>query len=163
MKEEEVGWVMGGAMLGVLAFQVPIAWLADRLGRRRVLLACYAVTLAGMGVLPACGPGPWLTLWLVLVGACSSAFYPLGLALLGERLPESRLAQANAWYLMVECLGSGCGSVGMGAARDAWGPQGMFVAGALSVVVVPGLWLVLRRFGDRTCCRERTANQREAA
>jgi MFS family permease len=163
MTEEQVGWVMGGTMVGVLAFQVPIAWLADHLGRRRVLLACYAVALLGMGVLPVCGPGVWLTVWLVLVGACSSAFYPLGLALLGERLPEARLAQANAWYLMVECLGSWCGSVGMGAARDSWGPQGMFAAGALSVVAVPGIWSVLRRFGTRAPHQDLSKTQRDAA
>jgi MFS family permease len=163
MTEAEVGWVMGGTMVGVLAFQVPIAWLADRFGRRRVLLSCHAVALAGMVVLPACGPSVWLTAWLVLVGACSSAFYPLGLALLGEQLPDSRLAQANAWYLMVECLGCWNGSVGMGAARDGWGPTGMFAAGAVSVAAVPLLWFGSRWWAARGKGEESGESPRAAA
>jgi MFS family permease len=163
MTEAEVGWVMGGTMLGVLAAQVPIAWLADRLGRRRVLLACYALTLAGMLVLPSCGPGAWLGVWLVLVGACSSAFYPLGLAMLGERLPDSQLARANAWYLMLECLGCWNGSVGMGAARDWWGPHGMFAAGAVSVAAVPLLWLGSRWVAAKAKRHAGRGNHRAAA
>jgi len=36
-----VGWLMSGIMIGVIAFQVPVAWLADRLGRTR---CCSAAT-----------------------------------------------------------------------------------------------------------------------
>jgi MFS family permease len=163
MTEAEVGWIMGGTMVGVLAFQVPIAWLGDRHGRRRVLLACYVLALSGLFALPACGPGVWLTVWLVVVGACSSAFYPLGLALLGERLPDARLAQANAWYLLVECLGCWNGSVGMGAARDWFGPEGMFAAGAISVATVPLLWFAMRWFGAGAMREKAEGGQREAA
>src|SRR5262249_5039124 len=42
------GRLMGVTMLGVLLFQVPAAWLADRLGRMAALLACYVVVAAGL-------------------------------------------------------------------------------------------------------------------
>src|SRR5579871_571922 len=107
LADTEVGWLTSAIMIGVILFQVPIAWLADRLGRTAVLLGCYAVTAAGLAFLPWCAAASgWLRLWLFLVGACSGAFYPLGLAVLGERLPGPRLARANAWYLAINCCGS---------------------------------------------------------
>src|SRR5207249_4511939 len=120
------------------------AWLADRLGRTRVLLACYGVALLGLGMLPACGPSPWLAVWLFLVGACTGAFYPLGLALLGERLPDSALGRANAWYLAVECGGCMAGPVVIGHARDWLGAGAMFpvVQAALAAFLLA--WAGLR-------------------
>jgi MFS family permease len=146
MTENEVAWLTSLTVVGVLLFQLPVAWLADRLGRMRVLLACYAVALLGLGMLPACGPSPWLAVWLFLVGACTGAFYPLGLALLGERLPDSALDRANAWYLAVECGGCMAGPVVIGHARDWLGAGAMFpvvqaaLAGFLLVWAGLRLW-----------------------
>jgi MFS family permease len=147
MTESEVGWLMGCVLIGVILVQVPIAWLADRFGRSRVLMSCYLVALIGLLALPWCGPGFWLTCWLFVVGAFSGAFYPLGLALLGERIPASQIAQANAWYLMLECVGSWAGAVCMGEAREWWGAPGMFTAGAVIVAMIPVMSLGLRWCG----------------
>jgi MFS family permease len=131
-----VSGLLGGLFLGVIVFQVPAAWLADRLGRLRVLLACHAVLLAGLACLPFCTGPLGLGIWLFLMGACCAALYPLGLALLGERLPAGALARANAWYLACNCAGSLSGPALMGWAIDALGPRGQFGAGALAVVLV---------------------------
>src|SRR5262249_42566369 len=80
--EGQASWLLGGTMIGVIAFQVPVAWLADRFGRLAVLFGCYAVVGVGLVVLPLSAEPIWLAIWLFLLGACSSAFYPLGLALL---------------------------------------------------------------------------------
>src|SRR5262249_59325786 len=104
--EGGASWLLGGTMIGVIAFQVPVAWLADRLGRLSVLFGCYAVVAIGLLAVPLSSGSAWLATWLFLLGACSSAFYPLGLALLGERIAPSELARANAWYLALNCLGS---------------------------------------------------------
>jgi MFS family permease len=122
--------------LGVVLFQVPVAWLADRAGRLRVLLACHAAVLAGLAVLPfAAGPGV-LGAGLFVVGGCAAALYPLGLALLGERLPPGALGKANAWYLACNCAGSLSGPVLTGLAMDALGSRGLFGAGAAAVALV---------------------------
>jgi MFS family permease len=140
MSLERVGWITGGIMIGVILFQVPVAWCADHLGRVRVLLGCYAVTIAGLCLLPFCGDSIWLVTWLFLVGACSGAFYPLGLALLGERLPDSGLARANAWFLAINCLGSWMGPDVMGAVLDRYGTGALFFTGLAAVLLVLAVW-----------------------
>jgi MFS family permease len=134
--DKAAGWLLGGIMIGVILFQVPLAWLADRLGRGLVLVACYAVTAAAL-VLLLYFPGPvWLTVLLVMAGACSGAFYPLGLALLGERMPPAAVPRASAWYLAINCVGSVTGPAAIGEAMKRFGDQAMFWAGLAAVVLV---------------------------
>lgn len=142
---ERAGSLTSGIMLGVILFQVLIAWLADRLGRTRILLACYAVVFAGLCVLPFCGDSLWLALWLFLVGACSGAFYPLGLAILGERMPAAGLARANAWFLAINCLGSWTGPGIMGFAMEQFGMGSLFVTGLAAVLIVLVGWSAARQ------------------
>jgi MFS family permease len=160
-----VGWLMSGVMVGVITSQVPIAWLADRLGRTAVLAGCYAVTLAALGVLPFCRETAGLAVALFAAGACSGAFYPLGLAVLGERIPAVGLPQASAWYLAINCLGSLSGPIVTGVAMDVFGMRAMFPAGIAAVALVMAIWLVL--WGRARLCGERQAGEtqerREAA
>src|SRR5262249_22059400 len=106
LSKEAAGCLMSGIMVGVILCQVPVAWLADRLGRTAVLFGCYGVTAVGLAVAPFCQGTPALTFWLFCIGACSGAFYPLGLALVGERTPLAGVARASAWYLAINCVGS---------------------------------------------------------
>jgi MFS family permease len=136
--EEGASWLLGGTMIGVIVFQVPVAWLADRLGRLTVLFSCYAVVAVGLIAVPLSGHAAWIAVWLFLLGACSSAFYPLGLALLGERIPPSELARGNAWYLALNCLGSLVGPVVAGRAMDLFNKHALFAVGEGAVLLVLG-------------------------
>lgn len=136
-----VSWLMSGLLIGVIVAQVPLAWLADRLGRTRVLIGCYIVSMTGMGCLLVWLGVAWLAAWLFIVGACSAALYPLGLALLGDRTPPGSLARANAWYLTSNCLGSLTGPVIAGAAMECFGNDALFISGAGAVFLVLALWV----------------------
>jgi MFS family permease len=150
LSETGVGSLMSGMMIGVIVYQVPIAWLADRLGRTAALLGCYAVTAGALGILFHGTNLLGLTVCLFLAGACSSALYPLGLALLGEQLPASGLARAGAWYLAINCLGSVTGPILAGAAMDQLGNQAVFITGLAAVLLIPAVWLIQRAFGLRS-------------
>jgi MFS family permease len=143
LSKDAIGWLMGGIMVGVIAAQVPVAWVADRLGRTAVLAGCHTATLVGILCLLVPGGTAWLAVWLFAVGACSGAFYPLGLALLGERTPASGLARANAWFLAINCLGSLVGPALTGRAMDTFGRGAMFVVGGLAVGLVLAAWVAL--------------------
>lgn len=144
MTAEAAGGLMGVTMVGVIVFQVPVAWLADRVGRLPVLLSCYAVTAAGLTLMPVWSPSVELALCLFCLGACSGALYPMALAMLGDHLPQGSLTRAYAVFLAMECVGSQMGAAVMGRARDVWGEPIMFGVGLAAMAGVLGGWLVLR-------------------
>jgi MFS family permease len=71
--EPQTGWLMGGLFAGVVLAQLPLAALADRLGRLRVLLACHAILLCGLIVLPCCRTPVGMGVCLFLLGASCGA------------------------------------------------------------------------------------------
>jgi MFS family permease len=148
MTEDAASWVVAGIMLGVIVSQVPVAWLADRFGRTRALLGCYAATALALVVMPFCGPSGWLVGALLAAGACSTAFYPLGMTLLGERVPPEAVARGNARFLMFNCLGSLLGPAVCGVAMDLFGKRALFVAAQGAVLLVLAAWGV-RLYAER--------------
>jgi MFS family permease len=143
--ETVAGGLMAVLFLGVVAFQIPVAWMADRRGRVRVLLVCHGVVLTGLLLIPLFVDVTSLGILLFLVGGSCAALYPLGLALLGERLAPSALGRANAWYLACNCGGSLTGPVVMGLAMKVGGAHALFSAGAASVALVVIGWAIGRR------------------
>ena len=140
-EEAQVGGLMAALFLGVVLFQTPSAWLADRFGRLRVLAAFHGVLLIGLACLPFCTGPVAVAAWLFVVGGCCAALYPLGLALLGERTPPAALARANAWYLACNCVGSLTGPVLIGAAIDYFHSQAaLFAVGMAAVASVLIFW-----------------------
>jgi MFS family permease len=99
--------VVGWMALGTVAIQPFAGWLADAVGKRRVL-----VGLAGIGLAASAAAGAisWghlpralatATIAFVLVGAAVGGIFPVSLALLGERTPPGLLARANAAFSTV--------------------------------------------------------------
>ncbi len=159
--EERVGTLLGGLMIGVILAQVPLAWLADRFGRRHIVAGCYGVVAAGLVWLWLCGGSASLPVALFTVGACSGALYPLGLSMLGERLPPASLARASAWYLAINCLGSVTGPLATGAVMDFLNQDALFLAGEAALLIA-----VVGCLGCRWVTRRRNSNmpaQRRAA
>ena len=142
---QQAGLLMGVTLVGVILFQVPAGWLADRWGNLTTLFFCYGVVLGGLALVPWLTT-PWeLGICLFLFGACSGAMYPLGLALLGEDMPAEALPRAYARYLALECVGSQMGAAAMGQARDWWGGMAMFPVACAGVALVLVLWFLLPR------------------
>jgi MFS family permease len=99
--------VVGWMALGTVAIQPFAGWLADAVGKRRVLLG-----LAGLGFAASAAAGAVSSLRLpealtpatiafVLVGAAVGGIFPVSLALLGERTPPALLSRANAAFSTV--------------------------------------------------------------
>jgi MFS family permease len=137
---EAVSWLLGGLFLGVIVCQVPVGWLADRLGKQPLLLACHAVLGVGLLLLPSWRATGALWAGMFVMGACCGAQYPLGLALLGERVPAAAVARANAWYLACNCAGSMTGPALMGLVIECFGPGSELTAGAAAVALVVAVW-----------------------
>jgi MFS family permease len=165
LSDQTTGYLMSGTMIGVILAQVPVAFLADRYGRTPVLLGCYAVALAGLiCLLPSCGIA-WLAIALFAVGACSGAFYPLGLAILGERTTPAGLARANSWFLAINCVGSMIGPDVVGRAIHRFGNDALISCGLGAVLAVLLVWALLALCRPRNAARalEAAGDLRSAA
>lgn len=145
IERDTAGLLMGVTMVGVIAFQVPVAWLGDRLGTLPMLLVCYGFVLAGLCAAPLTTSLAWMGVWLFAFGAFAGAMYPLGLSLLGEWTAAEHLPRAYAVYLALECIGSQGGTAAMGWAWDAWGQGSIFGVGFVAVATVLASWLLVRR------------------
>jgi MFS family permease len=84
-------------LLGDTTMQFPIGWLADRLGRERVHIACGVVVVALLPFLPWAMASPWLC-WplLYVLGAAAGAIYTLSLVACGERFRGVALVSASS-------------------------------------------------------------------
>ncbi|MFM0335402.1 MFS transporter [Paraburkholderia fungorum] len=84
-------------LLGDTTMQFPIGWLADRLGRERVHIACGVVVVVLLPFLPWAMNSVWVC-WplLYVLGAAAGAIYTLSLVACGERFRGVALVSASS-------------------------------------------------------------------
>ncbi len=132
-------------LAGSVVLQVPIGWLADRLGREVMLAGGAAAGLAGALALPLVLEGALLWPLLFLWGGTVVGLYTVGLSLLGERFRSGQLASAMAAFVMIYELGSLTGPVAAGAAMDLLGRAGLPLTLALGFGAMIAVALATRR------------------
>ena len=117
---EDIGreWGLSASRLGLIssiffltytAFQLPSAFLADRHGRKRVLVPGYllfALTTALMGVAPSYGV---LLLWSALGGVGQSTYYASQYSLSSQAIPAQFLGLGSAMINSGMAVGSSLG------------------------------------------------------
>jgi len=137
------GLLMTAVAVGNIALQYPIGRASDAIGRTRSLIyiAIGGVILPLVLIIIPDTLGPQMAVVFVYAGLITG-MYAMGLALLGERLPRSRMAQANAAFVTAYGLGSVISPAIAGAAIDAAPPDGLlwvlsaFAAAFLVVIAV---------------------------
>ena len=111
---------------GTVVMQLPIGWLADKLGRHRLLIVC-AIVGAAIPLLVPMAMGNDKLLWpaLFLWGGTTVSLYTIGLAMLGERFGPDLLPAANSMMVISYCVGSIVGPPLTGMAMETWGMDSM--------------------------------------
>ncbi len=108
--------------LGNVLLQIPLGMMSDLMrDRRHMLVACAAIGLAGMLVLPVLSPYWRLTAAMLFVwGGVVAGLYTVGLAHLGAKLTGRDLASANAAFVLCYGIGMFAGPQLIGIGMDGW-------------------------------------------
>ncbi len=119
-------------VIGNIVLQWPIGWMADHFDRRAVLAGC-AVASGLLVLLLSAVSAQSLAIIAVIAlwGGLSFAIYPVGLALLGQRIGGGDIARANTAFSMLYIFGGLVGRPLAGAAMDVVGDPGL--GGTLAV------------------------------
>ena len=142
-----VGFVQLGLALTVasvvaVASQLPIGYLVDRLGSRRMLVCGLLLSgsaFLGLGLLPSY---PTLLLAMGFVGLSNSVFHPADYALLSAKIPPARLGRAFSIHTFSGFLGNAVAPVVMLAFAAALGLNAALMsAGILAYVAAVPLLL----------------------
>lgn len=140
------------AVLGNVAFQIPLGLVSDRIDRRVLLFACSTFGTLGALALPMMEVNSFAFYATVfLATGVVGSLYTVGLAHLGARFDGPNLAAANAAFVMLYSVGLIVGPPLAGRSMDAYDPYGFafFIAATLGLyAVVVASRLVARRSSD---------------
>jgi MFS family permease len=139
-------WFFGIYSTGMIVFRVGVSRVADRWGRRLVLVPALVLLAAGFGVLSATPTPPRLTLAAVLLAAGSAALYPTIMTLVVDRVPDRERGVAMGMVSGAWDLGAFAGSLLIaGVVEHASHGAGFLTAAALLIAAMGGFVLVERR------------------
>ena len=140
MSIENAALLLTVLSFGNVFFQIPIGWIADKVGKPRMMLACFVVCALGLCLLPFAAATPWVWPLLLVMGAGGFGIYTIGLAQLGDRFTGADLIAGTSAFSTVWGLGALTGSVVSGLAMNQFGPDG-FPQALLAIFVA---YLVVR-------------------
>ncbi len=111
--------------IGDALFQMPLGWLADRFGAKRVHSYCARFFIVFLLVLPWAMDSMALWLVLMLLGASAGGLYTLGLIRVGGRFEGQDLVAANAAIGIVWGVGSLTGPIISNGLMNVLGSNGL--------------------------------------
>ncbi|MFW5970326.1 MAG: MFS transporter [Halofilum sp. (in: g-proteobacteria)] len=135
---EKTGTILLIVMIaGSVSLQYPIGWVADRVPRATVMIACAAAAAVSAAVMPLTVATPWLFVFAVFGwGGVYYAIYMLALVRLGESFSGMTLVTGNAAFAAMWGVGGIAGSSVVGGAMSAFGPVGYPLVFALTFGII---------------------------
>jgi MFS family permease len=129
--------------LGMFGFSFVAGWLADKIGRSKVILAGGLITVAACVIAPFSTAVPWLAAALFLLGLGWSLCFVAGSALLDDALQPHEKGRLQGSVDAMVKVSSGAGSLGSGvmfaAAGYAWTSWVTLLAAVVPVILVAAL------------------------
>ena len=142
----ELGFALTVASVVAVASQLPIGFLVDRVGSRRMLvfgLMVSALAFIGLGLSPTY---PHLLIAMALLGLSGSVFHPADYAILSALIPPARVGRAFSVHTFSGFLGNAVAPVTVLPIAAAFGLKaaiftvaGIAVVAAIPLIVVRGI------------------------
>lgn len=137
LQEAKLAALITMLSLGNILLQVPLGFLAERLGARTMIIACAALNAACVLSLPILIEGPLVWPVLLVMGGVGYGVYTMSLVELGNRFRGQTLVAGNSAFALMWGVGGIAGPPGSGAAIQAFGPIGLpLVSAGLSAVLI---------------------------
>jgi MFS family permease len=142
-----IGFVERGLALTVYAVatilaQLPMGWLADRFGSRRLLIAGMCLGGAAIGSIGLVHSYYWLLLAAAVNGIANAVYHPADYAILSARVVPARIGRAFSVHTFAGYLGNAVAPPAMLLLATAFGPWVALIAAGLvgPLVAVPLLF-----------------------
>lgn len=142
----ELGFALTIGALASVAAQVPMGYLADRIGSRRLLIAALCLGGAAIASVGLVDSYAWLLVAAALIGVANAVYHPADYAILSARVAASRIGKAFSVHTFAGMLGGAvapaamlilAATVGMKGALITAGMIGFVVA--LPLALAPGV------------------------
>src|SRR5689334_5551385 len=135
----ELGFALTIGALASVAAQVPMGYLADRIGSRRLLIGALCLggsAIASVGLVDSYA---WLLVAAALIGVANAVYHPADYAILSARIATSRIGRAFSVHTFAGMLGGAIAPATMLVLVAAVGMKGALIAAGLIgfVVAVP--------------------------
>lgn len=128
LPEGQASLLLTIAVMGNVAFQIPLGIISDRIDRRFLLLFCSVVGTVGAFALPYVSvTSMTFHIAIFIVTGIVGSLYTVGLAHLGARFHGADLAAANAAFVMLYSIGLIIGPPLVGFGMDLYDPYGFAI------------------------------------
>src|SRR5437868_3090852 len=138
----ELGLALTTASVVAVAAQLPVGYLVDRVGSRRMLvlgLIVAGLAFLGLGLAPSY---PSMLLAMVFVGLANAVFHPADYAILSAKVAPARLGRAFSIHTFAGFLGNAVAPMTMIALAAGAGLNcALMAAGIIALIVAVPLLL----------------------
>ena len=152
----ELGFALTVSNVAAVAAQLPVGFLVDRIGSRRMLVGALilsAIAFLGFAIAPSY---PRLLIMMAAIGLSNSVFHPADYAILSARIAPARLGRAFSVHSFAGFIGTAIAPIAMLAIVAALGLNiGFALVGGVALAVALALSLVRRV--DSTALRKEGA------
>ncbi|BCW35894.1 MFS transporter [Arthrobacter sp. StoSoilA2] len=132
----QIGYLLSAALIGMTVGSFALSPLGDRIGRRRLILACLGVVAVGMGLSYLAADPTQLVFLRALTGLGVGGTMSSVSVLVSEYSTEKHGGLTMGLYTTGLPLGGLVAGAVIGATVGPWGWRSAFLAGALATVLV---------------------------
>lgn len=153
MTVETAALLLTALSFGNVFLQIPIGWVADKIGKTPMMMVCFVLSIVGLAVLPLSLNSAWIWPLMLFLGASGFGIYTIGLAQLGDRFKGADLIAGTSAFSTAWGLGALTGSVVCGLAMNRFGPDGFpraLLAIFVAYLAVRIVTQIRRRAAQRT-------------
>ena len=159
----ELGFALTIGALASVAAQVPMGYLADRVGSRRLLILALCLGGSALASIGMVGSYSWLLVAAALIGIANAVYHPADYAILSARIAASRIGKAFSVHTFAGMFGGAIAPATMLVLAATVGIKGaLIVAGLIGFVVAVPLLLAPEVEGEAGPSRRAARAEPEA-